>query len=405
MAGNVSDLMKLWTQSDVNSERLIQRFLLSGLDKVVQGQSDVLSKIKVGTSVSTPVVRWLEEWAYPSQITARLIGDSLTFSGYLFGKAIDSETVRKVIRTGTILERPTDGVQVKVNSADGLTASVVGYGNTTLSDDAQARGWDIISEVWSDYRDATDPRSLDRIFREVGTQIHAETFEIPKTRKNTKYEIVENEVEHQISALLEKLRRQLAYAMLRSRPYHDGTDYVYGNKTEEPTMCGICTWPTIVQAELPNTNVYVNRGGVALDKTALDALARNLWLDELADYNQGSWHIICHPLTTQHIHDFDISYRSIERDDTGIGFHVDHFDAKIGKTFPLISDRYMRPDVLLLANLDAMNYGYFNQDKLDRKEIPTQGRYQRWLISFQTYGVVVRNPRSNIGMIYGLPTS
>ncbi len=54
---------------------------------------------------------------------------------------------------------------------------------------------------------------------------------------------------------------------------------------------------------------------------------------------------------------------------------------------------------------DAMNYGYFNQDKLDRKEIPTQGRYQRRLISFQTYGVVVRNPRFNIGMIYGLPTS
>ncbi|MEW6349619.1 MAG: hypothetical protein AB1646_11200, partial [Thermodesulfobacteriota bacterium] len=75
MAGNVSDLMKLWTQSDLNSERLIQRLLLSGLDKVVQGQSDVLSKIKVGKSVSTPVVRWLEEWAYPSQISARLTGD------------------------------------------------------------------------------------------------------------------------------------------------------------------------------------------------------------------------------------------------------------------------------------------------------------------------------------------
>ncbi|MEW6349512.1 MAG: hypothetical protein AB1646_10660, partial [Thermodesulfobacteriota bacterium] len=176
------------------------------------------------------------------------------------------------------------------------------------------------------------------------------------------------------SALLEKLRRQLAYAMLRSRPYHDGTDYVYGNKTEEPTMCGICAWPTIVQAELPNTNVYVNRGGVALDKAALDALARNLWLDEHADYNQGAWHIICHPLTTQHIHDFDISYRTIERDDKGIGFHVDHFDAKIGKTFPIISDRYMRPDVLLLANIEAMNYGYFNDDKLDRQEMPTQGR-------------------------------
>jgi hypothetical protein len=82
---------------------------------------------------------------------------------------------------------------------------------------------------------------------------------------------------------------------------------------------------------------------------------------------------------------------------------IDKF-AEIGKSFKIISDRYMRPDVLILVSSDEMSYGYYNNDKLDRKEIPTQGRYQRWSLSFQTYGVVARNPRSNIGMIYGLPT-
>ena len=52
MAGNVSDFMKLWTQSDQASERRLQKFLLVGLDKVVQGQSDVLSKIPVGTAAN-----------------------------------------------------------------------------------------------------------------------------------------------------------------------------------------------------------------------------------------------------------------------------------------------------------------------------------------------------------------
>jgi hypothetical protein len=405
MAGDAYDFMKLWTQGDADSERLLQKILLGGLDKVVQGQSDVLARISVGEPAAGPVVRWMEEWGYPSQITARLAGNVMTFSGNLFGKSITAESLGKVIRTGTILERPSDGVQAKVSSVDALTATVAGYGNTVLSNDAAAVSWDIISEVWSDYRDATGPRYLDRIFREVGTQIHAETFEIPKTRKNTKYEIVADETQHQIQALLEKLRRQLAYAMLRSRPYHDGTDYVYGNKTEEPTMCGICTWPTITQAELANPNVHVNKGGSTLTKADLDNLARHLWLDEHADYNKGDWWIVCHPLTHQYIHDFDISYRRMEKDDTGIGFIVDHFDAKIGKSFPILSDRYMRPDTLILVNFGATNYGYFANDRLDRKEIPTQGRYQRWLISFQTYGVVVRSPRSNIGMIHGLPTS
>jgi len=405
MAGNVFDFLKLWTQSDQESERKIQKILLEGLDKVVQGQSDVLSKIKVGSSVATPVVRWMEEWGYPSQVTAQLAGNSIAFSGYLFGRAVNDEAVRKVVRAGTILERPSDGVQVKVSSVDGLTATVTAYGNTILSDDAQAVGWDIISEVWSDYRDASDPRSLDRIFREVGTQIHAETFEIPKTRKNTKYEIVRDEVEHQMSALLDKLRRQLAYAVLRSRPYHDGLNFVYGTKTEEPTMCGICTWPVITQAELSNANVYINKNAQPLTKTDLDNLGRHLWLDEQADYNTGNWWIVCHPLTHQFIHDFDISYRRMERDDKGVGFQVETFGAKIGKEFPILSDRYMRPDVLILANLDKFSYGYFAQDRLERKEIPTQGRYQRWLISFQTYGIVARNPRSNIGMMHGLPSA
>ena len=48
MAGNVSDFMKLWTQGDAASERYLQKFLLTGLDKVVQGKSDVLAKIQSG---------------------------------------------------------------------------------------------------------------------------------------------------------------------------------------------------------------------------------------------------------------------------------------------------------------------------------------------------------------------
>jgi len=404
MAGNVSDFMKLWTQGDLESERLLQKILRGGLDTVVQEESDVLSKIKIGEPVAGPVVRWMEEWGYPSRITAKLTGDTLTFSGHLFGQTVNPESVGKAIRVGTILERPSDGIQAKVSSVEGLTAFVTAYGNTTLSDDSEPAYWDIIAEVWSDYRDASDPRSLDRIFREVGTQIHAETFEIPKTRKNTKYEVVNDEINHQVKALMAKLRRQLAYAMLRSRPYHDGSDFVYGNKTEEPTMCGICTWPIITQAELANPNVFVNKSNTALTKADLDNLARHLWLDEHANYNTGNWWIVCHPLTHQYIHDFDISYRRMEKDETDVGFHVDTFDAKIGKRFPILSDRYMRPDTLIMVNFKEMEYGFFANDQLERKEIPTQGRYQRWLISFQTYGVVARNPRANIGMIYGLPT-
>jgi len=377
--------------------------LLDGLDAVVQAQSDVLSKMEVDRSIDGPVVRWMEEWGYPSTITAQLTGDTLAFTGHLFGRVVNPETVRRVIREGAVLERRSDGYQVKVMLLDGISASVTAYGNTSPADNSECCDWDIISEVWSDYRDASEPRSLDRTFREVGTQIFAETFEIPKTRKNTEFQIVAFEAEHQIVALLDKLRRQLAYAVLRSRPFHDGSQFVWGNKTDEPTMCGLCTWPIITQNELPNPGVYVNKGGQALAKSDLDNLVRQLWLDEHADYHKGDWRILCHPVTHRFIQDFDMSYRRIDKRDEDIGFAVDEFHSKVGKTFPIVSERFMRPGVLIAVNFDAFKYGYYANDSLERREIPTQGRYQRWLISFQTYGVVARNPRGNIGMIYGLP--
>ena len=245
---------------------------------------------------------------------------------------------------------------------------------------------------------------MDRSFREVGTQIHAETFEIPKTRKNTKYEIVADEVDHQITALLEKMQRQIAYAVLRSRPYYN-SGYKYGNSVEESTMCGVCTWPTIVQAEAANTAVYVNNSGAEITKEIIDDLVRNMWLTEHSDFNTGDWSIVCHPLVHRYIHDLDLQFRQMAYKDDKIGTKVDTFDAKIGKSFPILSDRYMRPDVLMVVDTSKIYYGYFQEDRLDRKELATQGRYQRWLISFQTYGTVVRKPRQSIGMVYGLATS
>lgn len=95
------------------------------------------------------------------------------------------------------------------------------------------------------------------MFSEIGSQISAETFEIPKTRKNTEYEIVAYEVEHQIEAPMGKLRRQLASAILRSRPVHDGSEFVRRNKTEESTMCGPSMWPLVTQKMRIETQVHV----------------------------------------------------------------------------------------------------------------------------------------------------
>jgi hypothetical protein len=411
MATHQIDLMKLWTQSTQEAERKLAKLLLTGLDRRIARSSGLTKRFKKGAAIDGPIVRWMEEEGYPQAVTgfwSATSTDGFTVSGNLFGAAATHANMVKVIRAGTILERSSDGLQVKVSAvhASALTCTAAMYGNSGSASgfDSGAVTWELMGEPWSDYSEADDTRALDRTFREVGTQIHAETFEIPKTRENTKYEIVGDEVSHQIDALLEKMQRSLEKAILRMRPYYSG-GYKFANQTETSTMCGVFTWPEIVQAECANTNVYVNAATAEISKEYMDNLALYLWLDEHANYQNGDWIFCCHPLLARYIHDLDISYRRKTADDKSLGFEIDVFESKIGKTFPIVIDEYMRKDVLGLINCDKISWGYYKNDTLDRKEIATKGRFRQWLLSFQTYGTVVRDPRASIGMIYGLATT
>jgi hypothetical protein len=398
--------MKLWSQSDQTSERKMQKFLLEGLDRIVQAQPDILGMLSKGPSAANPVIRWMEEIGYPTRVTCNLATTTMTITGKLFGNDVTAESIKQVIRVDTILERPADGLQVKVSSISGITGggpftcTVAAYGGTVLSDDTVDTDWDIIAEVWTDSKDADSTRSLDRTFREVGTQIHAETFEILKTRKNTKYEIVPDETQHQIMGLLDKLRRQLGMAILRSRPQMSVGVPQWGNKVQDSTMCGLCTWPSLLYAEVPNDAVYRDLAGEDVLKEHMDDIVRHMWIDEHADFGQGDWRILLHPNLMKYIMDIDLSYRRTTGAEKTIGFSVQSWDSKIGKTFDFVPDIYMRPGVLQVQDISQCKYGYYNQDELDRKELQTQNRSQRWLISFQTYGVIMRNARKAQGQLF-----
>jgi len=407
-----SDFMLLWQQSSQAAERKLQKILEPMLDEYVKAESDFLAKIKVGPTCYTPVIRWLEEEGYPDAVTGQLSGTPgapvVTFTGNLFGAAVSADSLLKIIRVGTILLRPSDGLQLRVASVAGIidggpfTVTAAKHGNAgTLGDDGGAITYQIIGELWTDFREVDSTRSLDRTFREVGTQIHAETFEIPKTRKNTKYEIVGDEVEHQIAALLAKLRRSLAHGVMKIEPYYSA-GYKFGNQVEESSMCSIRTWAAICYAEDSNANCYKNMASTALTRTPMDKFIRDMWLERHANFNSGNWQIVCHPSTQDKIAAMDITMRQTQRNDKGVGVEVDTFHAGIGKSFPILADPYMLETDLWVINMDAIDYRYYAQDKIDRKEIATKGRFQQWLVSFQTAGVVFHNPKKNLGMMYGI---
>lgn len=411
--GSIS-LMELWNLSDQASERKMKKFLEKGLDTRIMAKSKVLARIPKGPETSTPVIRWYEEESYQHKLTAQLATTTLTISGNIQGAAVTEDSIRRHVRLYTILQRESDGLTVQVSNIDAITdgsapwACTVGeYGNSgggSLSDDSGAVTWWIIGEPAADADDWSQTRALDRNSREVGTQIFEETFEIGRTRENTSFEIVGDEVEHQIRALTDKMTRGMALGIINGYPYYSSS-YKYGNQTQRSTMCSFISWPKITQSEAANPLVYVDKAGGEIIKDDLDELILNMQITEYADFSSGDWAMICNPAVYKFISEFDAIQRQTTRADKTIGYAPSSFQSKYDPVLPIVVDQYVRPGVVQIINFSKFKYGYYKNDTIHRDLIATQGRYKRWMISFQTYGLVARDPRANIGTLYNVATS
>lgn len=410
------DFFKLWTiGDDPENERLVKKFLRTGLDMQVQAQPDVLGRIKMGPETSNPVVRWGEAKGYPTSVSLSLdaSGGEVTFYGPIMGKTITADLIKQCVREGTILQDELNKGVIRIDDVSGLagsapfTATYTAHGGTdaSIATHATGREYRIIAEGWTDLRDMDDARGLGRDTRKVGCQIFAEQFLMPKTRKNTAYEFVANEFSYQVDELINKMRRQLGYAIIRGVPaVNVSGSPIYGDEAEETFMCGLSSWPRFLQAEESNTDVYVDAGSQEIDKFMLSNLMRAMQLTEFANFDRGNWGLMVHPVQKAYIDLFDEGMRRSTPDAKFAGYEVTKILVN-GKWIPVIEDQYMLPDEAIPVDFSQCEYGYYANDQMNRDLMGKKGRYEEWLISFQAYGVVLRNARKSIGKIYGLKST
>jgi hypothetical protein len=408
-AADVATYLKGWLQSSQDWERKQKKMLLTGIDEITALKSDFHSKIKKGKNVNELTVRWQERSGYSINCTAALSTTTLTLSGNLMGAAITEAAARDTVQVGTVLERMSDHQQVKVSaviSYAAYTFTVGIHGNTATGSlvDSAAGDWEIIGDASSDYNTEHTPRSVDTIFRKVGTQIHEETFEFPHTWLNTAFENISDNVADQVNLLTNHLRLKIARSCLRMSPTYSA-GYVTGHSVESPTMTGLVHWPRLVQAELSNTNVYVNMNSVEIDLPTMDNVVYYMEGDEKADFSTGNWYLLCHPVQAMYLGNMLMDLRRMTLEQTKVGAQVNVFQSKLGKSFEILPDWNMQKDMIAFVNTSPMSWGYYAGDDIWTKDLATQNRSERRLITCQTYGLVVRKPRSNIGVIYGLPTT
>src|SRR5574343_1017952 len=157
---DVRDILLPWEQSGTDAQKKIAKQLESGIDHIRELKSDMFGRIKKGGEITTLKKEWMEANTYQNTITGKLTTSTITFSGNLMGAAINSESMRQHIRTRTVLERNSDGLQVIVSSTttdvdySAYTAVVAAHGNSgSLSDDSAATTYTILGAALSDYDD------------------------------------------------------------------------------------------------------------------------------------------------------------------------------------------------------------------------------------------------------------
>jgi len=407
---NIRDLLKIATVGgDADAERKLSKFILNGVDIVREQSSTLASKFKKLKPIKTPVVRWLEQYDYPTQVTGALSTVTITFSGYLFNAAITADNLKQVVRIGTVLRRPSDGVQMLVSAVDyaNLQCTVGAHGNNSLSDDASAITYDIIGESTSDYNTDWQPRAVDRKWRDCSLQIIKEDFEIPWLMRAMAMEQVPDEVAHQLKSLMNVIARKMDRSLLMMEPVYSGGAYVGADKTVQPTVTGILTWLKICNAERAMTNTYVDMSSVAPDPDNLNNLVFHMETDEFANFNTGNWHIACSPVQHQYLSDMFAEDRQFMMADKKVGYGVEVFYSKLGKAFPILRDYHMPNDMIVVVDTNDVGWGYVANDQL--RQVPiAQGdnsRVDKRFITCAFYGTVMRKPRQSIGGLYGLPTT
>ena len=405
------EFMKTWELDDQESERKRAKIIEKGLDEVTERESPLVARMKVGSNVQTQKVQWMEERAYELILTGTLTGTSLVFSGYLLGAAITSDALKQHVKVNSVLYRDSDGMQCKVSSMDysNLTATVAAHGNNTLSNDSSAVSYRLLLAASSDYDDTYVPNSLDRRFRFCGTQIFKEYVELPHSRRDLKMEIIADEWAHQVKKVVDKIAQQRAAALILMEPPYSGGSYVTGYETENPAITGIFAWPKIVQAELANTDVYVDNSAsgtaVPLDVDALNALVMAMEDDEKVNFNRGDWVIAMHGVTHQYISDEFVGAREFSMEKKEVGYEVTAFHSKRGKTFPILRDNYVPASKIAILDISDCRWGWYGKQNIRTKLLAeSYENVDIVKITGQIYGVVKRKPRE-IGVIYGLPTT
>lgn len=369
------------------------------LAAVLKADKELLGHIKIGPVGQNIETHWIEDQLQLNKITSCEYGTgSVTITG--IAGFSSTASLAAVVRDNAILQAENHEWYFKVTSATSAS-DILGAIYASGTDASVTAGvFYVVASPYADNADASDDISLARTKRRNFQQVFERAVAIEQTRKNMAMEAVADELQTQIKRRTMEIKRELDMSVINGIAYYDGT-----RKTadlELRTMQGIINYIRDYDMDNDNEDTLVTQVSGALTVTNLNTALYGIWdaggLDEESDPI-----ILVGAAQQRVIAGWEKDLRRVEQGERQVGYYRDIFLSDMGKELPVVLDRWMPSDKLVILDRARAQLRPMKGDQWHMEKMAKTGRSEKWQISGQ-YTIEVRNADSCHALMYDLST-
>jgi hypothetical protein len=374
------------------------------LAAVLKADRAILGHIKMGPPAKNIEFNWIEDELNTVVFEGcASVSGSIAVSGYT-----GTASLQAVCREGalvTIRDSTESGVNTYIGKVTSVVANtnliVTTYGSTVFTTVSTTCYWYVIAQPYQDIIDASEDISLTRTKRRNYMQIFERAIQITQSRKGMDMEAVTDELQYQIKQRTMEIKRELNMSILNGIAYFSGSTVSSGD-IESRTMQGLIRF--VLDNGVDNASgtydstTVTDNNGAALTVGILNALLYKLWdnggLDESADPI-----IVVGAKQQRVIAAWESELRRVEQGERTVGYYRDVFLSDMGREFPIVLDRWMPLDKVLVIDRSRVALRALSGDTWHMEKMAKTGRSEKWQLSGQ-YGLECRNAGACHGLIY-----
>ena len=371
------------------------------LAAVLKADRAILGHIKMGPAGRNIQFDWIEDEL--NQITFDGCSTSSVSVSIPSGFTATASAER-IFRTGTVITMKNansteNSFFLRVTSATSNTLlTTTLYGSAAFVVATTTATWMIVSQPYGDSSDASSDISIVRSKRYNFMQIFERAVEIGQSRKGMDMEAIVDELQYQIKNRTLEIKRELNTSCLLGIPY---ASTGYTADVDERSMMGIINY--IRDPNFDNTRedtTVRNAALAALTVAEINALLYKIWdeggLDETADPI-----IVVGAAQQRIISGFEKELRRVEQGERQVGYYRDIFLSDMGIELPIVLDRWMQDDKLLVLDRSRVALRALQGDAWHLEKMAKTGRSEKWQLSGQ-YGIELRNADRCHGLVINL---